>query len=314
MLRFAITRILMAVPTLLIVAVAVFALIRLVPGDPASLMLGDLADEASLANLRRNLGLDQPLPVQFAIWFQNALSGDLGRSITSDQAVLPLVLERFWVSAKVVLAAVVFASLAAVPAGMIAAWRQNSALDVALVAVSTLLLSVPTFWLGLLLLLFFGLKLGWLPVVGYVSFSDDPWRAFLYLVMPVMTLFLHEIGVLMRMARASALEVLRLDYITHARAKGLSESAVLWRHAFKNAFAPTWTLIGLMLGNLLGGIAVVETVFTIPGLGRLLVDSIFARDYPVIQGCMLFIAVIYVLVNLVVDLLYPMFDPRVTAE
>jgi peptide/nickel transport system permease protein len=314
MLRFAITRILMAVPTLLIVAVAVFGLIRLVPGDPASLMLGDLADEASLANLRRNLGLDQPLPVQFAIWFQNALSGDLGRSITSDQAVLPLVLERFWVSAKVVLAAVLFASLAAVPAGMIAAWRQNSALDVALVAVSTLLLSVPTFWLGLLLLLFFGLKLGWLPVVGYVSFTDDPWRAFLYMVMPVMTLFLHEIGVLMRMARASALEVLRLDYITHARAKGLSESAVLWRHAFKNAFAPTWTLIGLMLGNLLGGIAVVETVFTIPGLGRLLVDSIFARDYPVIQGCMLFIAVVYVLVNLVVDLLYPMFDPRVTAE
>jgi peptide/nickel transport system permease protein len=314
MLRFAITRILMAVPTLLIVAVAVFALIRLVPGDPASLMLGDLADEASLANLRRNLGLDQPLPIQFVIWFQNALSGDLGRSITSDQAVLPLVLERFWVSAKVVLAAVCFASLAAVPAGMIAAWRQNSALDVALVAVSTLLLSVPTFWLGLLLLLFFGLKLGWLPVVGYVSFSDDPWRALLYLVMPVATLFLHEIGVLMRMARASALEVLRLDYITHARAKGLSESAVLWRHAFKNAFAPTWTLIGLMLGNLLGGIAVVETVFTIPGLGRLLVDSIFARDYPVIQGCMLFIAVVYVLVNLVVDLLYPMFDPRVTAE
>jgi peptide/nickel transport system permease protein len=277
-------------------------------------MLGDLADEVSLANLRRNLGLDQPLPVQFAIWFQNALSGDLGRSITSDQAVLPLVLDRFWVSAKVVLAAVLFASLAAVPAGMIAAWRQNSALDVALVAVSTLLLSVPTFWLGLLLLLFFGLKLGWLPVVGYVSFTDDPLRAFLYLVMPVMTLFLHEIGVLMRMARASALEVLRLDYITHARAKGLSESAVLWRHAFKNAFAPTWTLIGLMLGNLLGGIAVVETVFTIPGLGRLLVDSIFARDYPVIQGCMLFIAVVYVLVNLVVDLLYPMFDPRVTAE
>jgi peptide/nickel transport system permease protein len=314
MLRFAITRILMAVPTLLIVAVAVFALIRLVPGDPASLMLGDLADEASLANLRRNLGLDQPLPIQFVIWFQNALSGDLGRSITSDQAVLPLVLERFWVSAKVVLAAVFFASLAAVPAGMIAAWRQNSALDVALVAVSTLLLSVPTFWLGLLLLLFFGLKLGWLPVVGYVSFSDDPWRALLYLVMPVATLFLHEIGVLMRMARASALEVLRLDYITHARAKGLSESAVLWRHAFKNAFAPTWTLIGLMLGNLLGGIAVVETVFTIPGLGRLLVESIFARDYPVIQGCMLFIAVVYVLVNLVVDLLYPMFDPRVTAE
>jgi peptide/nickel transport system permease protein len=136
----------------------------------------------------------------------------------------------------------------------------------------------------------------------------------LYIVLPVVTLFLHEIGVILRMARASTLEVMQLDYITHARAKGLSESAVLWRHAFKNAFGPTWTLIGIVLGNLLGGIAVVETVFTIPGLGRLLVDAIFARDYPVIQGCLLLIATVYVLVNLVVDLLYPIFDPRVTAE
>jgi len=139
-------------------------------------------------------------------------------------------------------------------------------------------------------------------------------RGLLYLVMPIVTLFLHETGVILRMARASTLEVLRLDYITHARAKGLSEFAVLRRHAFKNAFGPTWTLIGLVLGNLLGGIAVVETVFTIPGLGRLLVDSIFARDYPVIQGCLLFVAVTYVLVNLIVDLCYPIFDPRVAVE
>lgn len=175
-------------------------------------------------------------------------------------------------------------------------------------------MSIPTFWLGLLLLIFFGLKLQWLPVVGYVSIGED-WKAgLLYLAMPILTLFLHEIGVLMRMARASTLEVLRLDYITHARAKGLSESAVLMRHAFRNAFGPTWTLIGLVLGNLLGGIAVVETVFTIPGLGRLLVDSIFARDYPVIQGCLLFVGVVYVIVNLLIDLCYPIFDPRVTAE
>jgi peptide/nickel transport system permease protein len=314
MLRFAIRRILMAVPTLVIMAVSVFVLIRLIPGDPASLMLGDLADAASLADLRRRLGLDQSLPVQFAIWFGNVLTGDLGNSITSSQPVLPLVLDRFWISAKVVLVAVLFASLVAVPAGMIAAWRQNSATDLVLVGAATILLSIPTFWLGLLILLFFGLKLEWLPVVGYVSFTEDPWRALLYMVMPVMTLFLHEMGVLIRMARASTLEVLRLDYITHARAKGLPESAVLWRHAFKNAFGPTWTLIGLVLGNLLGGIAVVETVFTIPGLGRLLVDSIFARDYPVIQGCLLFVAFVYVVVNLVVDLLYPVFDPRVTAE
>jgi peptide/nickel transport system permease protein len=210
--------------------------------------------------------------------------------------------------------AVLIASVIAVPAGVIAAWRQNSTLDLALVGTATVLLSIPTFWLGLLLLLFFGLKLEWLPVVGYVSFTENPTAALLYIIMPVMTLFLHEMGVLIRMARASTLEVLRLDYITHARAKGLSERAVLWRHAFKNAFGPTWTLIGLVLGNLLGGIAVVETVFTIPGLGRLLVDSIFARDYPVIQGCLLFVAFVYVVVNLIVDLLYPVFDPRVTAE
>jgi peptide/nickel transport system permease protein len=314
MVRFIAARVGSAIPTLLIVAVAVFVLIRLIPGDPAVLMLGDLADPASLADLRARLGLDQTFATQFIIWFANVMTGDFGRSIASDQPVLPLIVDRFWVSARIVLAAVTLASVVAVPAGMIAAWRQNSRLDLAAVTLSTLLLSIPTFWLGLLLLLLFGLKLGWLPVVGYVSFTDDPRRAFLYLLMPVATLFLHEIGVIMRMARASTLDVLRLDYITHARAKGLSEATVLWRHAFKNAFGPTWTLIGLVLGNLLGGIAVVETVFTIPGLGRLLVDSIFARDYPVIQGCLLFVAFSYVIVNLVVDLLYPVFDPRVMAE
>ncbi|MFU1914671.1 ABC transporter permease [Bordetella avium] len=314
MLRFALSRIVMAIPTLLIVAVAVFVLIRLIPGDPAQLLLGDLATPAALADLRGRLGLGQSWPVQFGIWFNNMLHGDLGQSINTGQPVLGLVWDRFLVSARVVLAAVLFATLVAVPAGMIAAWKQNKAPDLFLVSAATLLVSIPTFWLGLLLLLFFGLKLQWLPVVGYVSLSTDLKAGLLYLVMPVLTLFLHEIGVLMRMARASTLEVLRLDYITHARAKGLSESAVLIHHAFRNAFGPTWTLIGLVLGNLLGGIAVVETVFTIPGLGRLLVDAIFARDYPVIQGCLLFVAVTYVIVNLVVDLCYPLFDPRVTAE
>ncbi|TQI74488.1 peptide/nickel transport system permease protein [Bosea sp. AK1] len=314
MFRFALTRIGMALPTLLIVAVSVFVLIRLIPGDPAQLMLGDLATPASLADLRARLGLDQSLPVQFGIWIGNVLTGDFGQSISSQQAVLPLILQRFWISAQIVLVAVLLASCVAVPAGVIAAWKQDTALDLGLVATATLLLSIPTFWLGLLLLLFFGLKLEWLPVVGYVSIAENPWAGILYLVMPILTLFLHEIGVILRMARASTLEVLRLDYITHARAKGLSERAVLWRHAFKNAFGPTWTLIGLVLGNLLGGIAVVETVFTIPGLGRLLVDAIFARDYPVIQGCMLFVAFTYVLVNLVIDLCYPVFDPRVTAQ
>lgn len=314
MLKFAISRIIAAIPTLFIVSVSVFFLIRLIPGDPASLMLGDLADAASLADLRSRLGLDQSIPVQFTIWLGNILSGDFGRSITSQQEVLPLILGRLRVSAEIVLIAVFLASIIAVPAGMIAAWRQNSLTDVALVGIATVLLSIPAFWMGLLLLLLFVLKLGWLPLVGYVSISQDFMQGLLYIILPVATLLLHEIGVIMRMARASTLEVMQLDYITHARAKGLSEAAVMWRHAFKNAFGPTWTLIGIVLGNLLGGIAVIETVFAIPGLGRLLVEAIFARDYPVIQGCLLMIATIYVLVNLVVDLLYPVFDPKVNAQ
>ena len=314
MFRFAAARIAMAIPTLLIVAVSVFVLIRLIPGDPAQLLLGDLATPASLADLRARLGLDRSVLAQFGIWFGHVLQGDLGTSINSGQEVLPLVADRFLISGRIVLVAVAAAAMVAVPAGMIAAWKQNRAPDLLLVGSATLLVSIPTFWLGLLLLLLFGLKLGWLPVVGYVGIAEDWKNGLLYLVLPILTLFLHEIGVLMRMARASTLEVLRLDYITHARAKGLSERAVLMRHAFKNAFGPTWTLIGLVLGNLLGGIAVVETVFTIPGLGRLLVDAIFARDYPVIQGCLLFVAVIYVVVNLVIDLCYPLFDPRVAVE
>ncbi|MDD1497404.1 ABC transporter permease [Agrobacterium sp. CNPSo 3708] len=314
MIRFIFHRVLMAIPTLLIVAITVFALIRFIPGDPAALMLGDMATPDQIAEMRTELGLDTSLPQQFFVWAGNVLSGDFGQSIVNKEPVLPLVVSRFMVSAEIVVVAVILASLIAVPAGVIAAWRQNSATDLVLIGTATVLLSIPTFWLGLLLLLFFGLKLGWLPVLGYVSLSDNFVSGLLYLILPIMTLVIHEAGVLIRMARASTLEVLRLDYITHARAKGLSEQAVLWRHAFKNAFGPTWTMIGLILGNLLGGIAVIETVFTIPGLGRLMVDSIFQRDYPVIQGCLLFVAMSYVVVNLIVDLLYPLFDPRVVAE
>ena len=274
-------------------------------------MLGDMADPQSLADMRSSLGLDHSLVSQYLIWIKAVLSGDLGFSITSQQAVLPLIFDRFTVSAQIVLVSVLLATLIAVPVGMLAAWKQNSALDLGLVASATVLLSIPSFWLGLLLLYVFGIQLEWLPVVGYVSFGDNPWLALTYLVLPIVTLTLVEFGSIARMARASTIEVLRLEYIAHARAKGLSEGAVLWRHALRNAFAPTLTLIGLILGNLLGGIAVLETVFTLPGIGRLMVDSIFARDYPVLQGCLLLITGIYVLVNLLVDLLYPLFDPRV---
>jgi peptide/nickel transport system permease protein len=314
MLGYVAGRVLMTIPTLLLVAVAVFLLMRLIPGDPALLVLGDAATEAQLEAARRSLGLDQPIPLQFWGWFTRLLSGDLGTAITNGQPVLPLLFERFQVTAGVVVVAVAAATAVSVAFGLFAAWRQDSAADIAVVAVTTLLLSIPSFWLGLLLILLFGLTLGWLPVIGYVPFSQDPVRAAQFLVLPIVTLVLVESGVLTRMARASAIDVLRLEYVAHARAKGLSEGRVLVRHVLPNAFAPTWTLVGLILGNLLGGMAVLETVFTLPGLGRLLVDAIYARDYPVVQGCLVFIAVVYVLVNLLVDLCYPLFDPRVSAE
>lgn len=313
MLPYILRRIALALPTLLLVAAAVFFLLRLVPGDPALLLLGDAATAESLADLRASLGLDRPLPVQFVLWLQHVVQGDLGASITNGERVLPLILDRFGVTASIVLAAVGLAVAIAVPLGMLAAWHQNSLGDLLAVAGATLLLSIPSFWLGLILLLVFGMQLGWVPVVGYVPFHEDFWQALRYVILPVATLALIECGVLIRMSRASTIEVARLDYIAHARAKGLSEARVLLRHAAPNAFAPTLTLIGIILGNLLGGIAVIETVFTLPGLGRLLVDAIFARDYPVVQGVMLFIATIYVAVNLCVDLLYPVFDPRVRA-
>jgi peptide/nickel transport system permease protein len=307
-------RVAMALPTLMLVAIAVFTMIHLIPGDPAQLMLGDAADDSSVALLRQQLGLDQPLSAQFFHWIGRILHGDFGHSITNGLAVLPLILERFEVSATIVLVAVALATMIAVPVGLIAAWKQNQALDVAIVAGATLLLSVPSFWLGLLLLLLFGLNLGWLPVVGYVSFDVSVAQGLQYVLLPVVTLVMIETGVLIRMARASAIEVLRLDYVTHARAKGLPEWRVLARHVLPNAFAPTLTMIGILLGNLLGGIAVLETVFTLPGLGRLLVDAIYARDYPVVQGVMLFTALIYVLINLAIDLCYPFFDPRVATQ
>jgi len=311
---YAARRSLAAIPTLLLVAIAVFLLMRLIPGDPAQLMLGDAASAEEVQALRRSMGLEAPLPMQFLHWAGAALTGNLGRSITNGEAVLPLILSRFGVTAAIVLLAVALATLVAVPLGMLAAWKQNRTTDLVVVAFATLMLSIPSFWLGLILLLVFGVKLGWLPVVGFVNFTEDPWGALAYIVLPVATLVLIELGSMTRMARAATIDVLRLDYISHARAKGLSEFTVMRRHALPNAFAPTLTLIGLVLGNLLGGIAVIETVFTLPGLGRLLVEAIFQRDYPVVQGVMLFIAGIYVVVNLLVDLAYPIFDPRVTAE
>lgn len=307
-------RLIFAIPTLLLVAVAVFTLLRSIPGDPALLMLGDSASDTELTELRRHLGLDLILPLQFGKWLIQVLSGDLGYSITNGEPVLALIVERFQVTFVIVVTAVSLAICISIPAGLIATWKQNKGLDIAIVVIATLLLSVPAFWLGLILLLIFGMQLAWLPVVGYVAFSDDFYQGLRYVLLPIITLAMVETGVLIRMVRSSSIEVLRLEYVAHARAKGAGELRVLLLHVLPNSFAPVLTMIGLILGHLLGGAAVLETVFTLPGLGRLLVDAIFSRDYPVIQGVLIFTASIYVCINLVVDFCYPIFDPKVRLE
>ncbi|MGH7107668.1 MAG: ABC transporter permease, partial [Acetobacteraceae bacterium] len=252
---------------------------------------------------RHSLGLDQPLAVQYALWMKSALSLRLGHSIVTGQPVTELIAQRFAVTARVVLLAMALALAAAVPAGLVAAWRRGTATDRSIVLVSVLVMSVPSFWVGLLLILVFGIKLRWLPTVGYAGF--------VYLVLPVTCLALAQAGGFVRLMRSSAMEVLRSDYVTHAYAKGLSDGAVLLRHVLKNAFTPTLTFAGWLLGALLAGAAVIETVFTLPGLGRLLVFSIYSRDYAVVQGIALFVACIYIGVNFLVDLVYPLLDPRV---
>jgi peptide/nickel transport system permease protein len=311
MLKYILRRLLMIVPTFLIVAVVVFALMRLAPGDPAAVMVGDLDDPTVLEQVREELGLNEPLPAQFAIWFGNVIRGELGQSLMTGEDVLDAMLKRFRVTAQIVFVSIILAILIAIPVGLLAAWRQNRTSDVITMFLVILAVSVPSFWVGILLILVFGVELGWLPTIGYVPVSENLAEGLRYLILPVTALLLGEMASLARMMRSSTIEVLRLEYITHARAKGLPERTVLWRHALPNAFAPVLTVLGLMLGSLLGGAVVIETVFTLPGLGRFLVDGIYARDYPVVQGTLLLVAGIYVLTNLIVDLLYPLFDPRV---
>ncbi|CAG9269963.1 ABC transporter permease [Paraburkholderia unamae] len=311
MIQYVFRRCALAVPTVLIVALLVFGMIRAIPGDPATLMLGDVDDPALLARMRHQLGLDRSVFEQFAIWVSHLLHGDLGTSIVRHQPVLDLIRNAFPVTAQIVLAATALACLIAIPAGLVAAWAQNRKTDFAIVFTMILLVSMPSFWVGIVLIWLFGVQLHWLPTFGYESMAQAGWGSLRYLVLPVIAIVLTEVAAVTRMMRASSIEVLRLEYVAHARAKGLSETRVLLRHVLPNAFGPALTVIGLILGHLLSGAAVIETVFTLPGLGRLLVESIYARDYPVVQGCLLLTALIYVFVNLLVDLIQPLFDPRI---
>ncbi|HET6629513.1 MAG TPA: ABC transporter permease [Woeseiaceae bacterium] len=311
MIVYALRKLALAVPTVVIVALIVFSLMHLIPGDPAQALAGDIADPAVVEQIRDEMGLDEPLPVQFAIWAGQVIRGNFGESIITGEPVLDAIRKRFGVTATLVIPALLFSALVAVPAGLLAAWKQNTATDMLTMFAVIVAISVPSFWAGMMLILFFGVWLGWLPTVGYIPIGEDFWRGVAYLIMPISAIMFVEMGSITRMMRSNTIEVLRQDYILHARAKGVPESAVLYRHALKNAFAPTLTLLGLILGSLLGGAAVIETVFSLPGIGRFLVDSIYARDYPVVQGILLTVSGIYILANLLVDLLYPLLDPKV---
>lgn len=311
MLAYLLRRLTLVVPTIFVALIVVFLLLRLIPGDPALMQVGDLNDLSALEEARRNLGLDRSIPEQFLIWMGEVLCGNLGTSIKSGEPVIDMILRSFPVTAQVVVLATFLAACLALPGGLLAAWRQNSSFDIAVVAFAALCLSVPGFWLALLLLTLFGVVLGWLPTVGYVSIADDPGRGLLYLIMPVLALTMNELAALARMSRSSTIDVMRLEFVTNARAKGLPQRTVLWKHVFPNAFAPTLTVIGLLLGNLLSGVVVIETMFSLPGIGRLMVNGIFMRDYPVVQGVLLFSVFLTISVNVIVDLLYPVFDPRV---
>ena len=299
------------VPILFGTSLISFFLIRLVPGDPALALLGLEADGASIAALRTQLALDQPLPVQYLTWLGRVVTGDFGRSIQGGREVLPLIVGALGTTALLALAAVAISLLIAIPAGIVAATRRNTAADYSASFAALCGLSMPSFWLGILLILAFSVHLPILPSSGYVSPRTDLLGFLAHLVLPAVTLGAALAAATMRMTRATMLEVLRSDYVRTARAKGVPRRGVVWSHAFRNAQIPIVTLLGVQIGQLLGGVVITETVFSWPGIGKLTVDAIFARDYPVVQGAVLLTATLFVLINLATDLIYTLIDPRV---
>jgi peptide/nickel transport system permease protein len=310
-LRFIGGRLLGTLPVILILSMGVFLMLHLTPGDPVQIMLGQDADPQAIAALRAELGLDQPLPVQYVRWASNALHGDLGRSIRTNQPVTDAIVSRLPVTIELSLVALLISLVIGLPAGMLAAIRRNSPVDLASTGVALIGVSLPSFFLGILLILVFALWLRWVPPSGYTPLVQDPAMNLKQMVMPAVALGAALAGIVARLMRSSLLEVLGTDYMRTARAKGLSDQASVIGHGVRNALLPVVTVVGLQVGALLGGAILIETIFALPGIGRLAVDSIFARDFPVVQGVVLFLALVRVLSNLVADLLYGRLDPRI---
>jgi peptide/nickel transport system permease protein len=308
---FIVQRILATIPVMGVVALFVFLLLHLSPGDPAAVIAGDYATPADIARIRARLGLDEPIYIQFATWLWDILRGDLGISIFTNLPVTTLIAQRIEPTLWLATTTIVFAVLVAVPMGVLAAWKAGTWIDRAVMLFAVLGFSVPVFVIGYVLIYIFALQLGLLPVQGYTSPTIDPLRFTRGIILPTVTLGIVYVALIARMTRASVLEVLTEDYIRTAHAKGVPNRRVLIRHALRNAAVPIVTVIGIGIALLIGGVVVTETVYNIPGLGRLVVDAILKRDYPIIQGLMLMFAFVYVLVNLLIDIAYTALDPRI---
>lgn len=314
MARLVIRRLIETIPVLVIMSMLVFSLTLLLPGDPVLGMLGPSAqvDDAAVEQLREELRLNDPIPVQYLTWVGNVLQGDMGRSTATNQPVADAIFNRIPVTALLSFMALSISVLIALPLGILGAVKRGSAWDLAASALSVFGLAVPGFWLAILMIMLFGVRLGWLPASGYVSPIENPLGSIEHLLMPAVALGAAGAGTLTRQLRSSLLEVLREDYVLTARAKGLRGNYVITRHALRNALIPSVTVLGLSLGNLFGGSLIIESIFLVPGVGSLLVNAIFTRDFPIIQAGTLIIALVVVLVNLGVDVLYGFLDPRIT--
>jgi len=309
--RYIIRRLLYALFIIWGCATIVFFMLRLVPGDPTSVMLGGEYSPEAAEQLRKNLGLDEPLYVQYVTWFGNVLQGDLGRSIATKEPVTRAISRALPKTLSITALGFTIGVVIAIPMGMLAALKRGSAFDFIASTATFAGISLPTFWFGIVFILIFAVKLGWLPSVGYVSPSEGLWPWFQHLLLPGLAAGVGEAAILMRFMRAGLLEVLGSDYIRTARATGLSERRVILSHAMRTALIPVVTVAGLSLAGLLGGLVITETVFSISGIGRLLTSAIFNKDYPIVQGVILLITLIFVLANLAVDIAYTVLDPRI---
>ncbi|OPL08187.1 MAG: glutathione ABC transporter permease [delta proteobacterium ML8_F1] len=311
MLKYIIKRILVALPVIFGISVIAFFLIRLVPGDTITALLGANYNEQQALILRAKYGLDQPLPVQYLIWLKNVLSGDFGVSFFTNEPVVKIIMERLPVTLELMLISLLYSIFIAIPLGTIAALKRNSATDYGASVFGLLGVSIPNFWLGILLIAYFSLHLRWLPSGGFVSFWVDPAENIRHMIMPSIALGTAVGAVIMRMTRSSMLEVLGQDYIKMADAKGVTNKRLIFNHALKNSFVPIVTVLGIQMGYLLGGSVVIEKIFALPGIGQLSLQAITNRDYALLQGCILLIATGFVVINLIVDIIYGFLDPKI---